>query len=322
MTSSLRSHLIVLFILWLLCLPCAGAGHERPVVEGPWWQVAGDPDLGAYTSEKQQPVDFGIWQAADGSWQIWSCIRYTKCGGHTRLFYRWEGKRLTDTRWKPMGITMEADTSLGEAKGGLQAPHVFKEGGVYYMVYGDWNRICLATSTDGKTFKRVLKADDGEPDLFAGPYPQTRDAMVLKVGGLFYCYYMGHKKDAQYDSAIFCRTSHDLKQWSEAMMVSAGGIADTQCNWFGGDAECPFVVAKGGLFYLFRNQLYGRPSLNTQYASPNPLNFGVGHDDFRVGTLAVAAPEMILYEGQYYIAALMPSLKGIQIARLKWVRPR
>ncbi len=292
------------------------------MIEGPWWQVAGDPDLGVYTSEQQQPVDFGIWQAADGTWQIWSCIRHTKCGGHTRLFYCWEGESLTDTHWKPMGIAMEADTSLGEAKGGLQAPHVFKVDGVYYMVYGDWNRVCLAKSRDGKTFARVLKEEDGEPDLFAGPYPQARDAMMLKVGGLFYCYYMGHEKEAQYDSAIFCRTSHNLKQWSEAMMVSAGGIADTQCNWFGGDAECPFVVERDGLFYLFRNQLYGRPSLNTQYASPNPLNFGVGHDDFRIGTLAVAAPEIVLHEGQYYIAALMPSLKGIQIARLKWVRPR
>ncbi len=106
------------------------------------------------------------------------------------------------------------------------------------------------------------------------------------------------------------------------MMVSAGGVASTQCNWFGGDAECPFVVQKGGLFYLFRNQLYGVPSLNTQYASPNPLNFGVGHDHFRIATLPVAAPEVILHEGQYYIATLMPSLKGIQIAKLKWTPAR
>ena len=30
----------------------------RPVIDGPWWQVAGNPDLGEYTREKQQPVDF------------------------------------------------------------------------------------------------------------------------------------------------------------------------------------------------------------------------------------------------------------------------
>jgi len=310
---------MVLSIALESCLACCADEVERPVIDGPWWQVAGDPDLGDYTDAKQQPVDFGIWQAADGTWQIWSCIRHTRCGGHTRLFYRWEGKKLTDTDWQPMGIAMEADPLLGEQKGGLQAPHVFKEGDTYYMVYGDWERICLAKSKDGKTFQRVLN-EKGQPDLFSGPYPQSRDAMMLKVGNLFHCYYMGHEKGAKYESAIFCRTSPDLKYWSEAMMVSAGGIAVTQCNWYGGDAECPFVVHKDGLFYLFRNQLYGVPSLNTQYASPNPLNFGVGHDEFRIGTLPVAAPEIILHEGQYYIAALMPSLKGIQIAKLKWTK--
>ena len=310
--------LMALFVAGGLGLPCGADAVERPAIDGAWWQVAGDPDLGDYTSEKQQPVDFGIWRAADGTWQIWSCIRHTKCGGHTRLFYRWEGEKLTDTNWTPMGIAMEADPNLGEALGGLQAPHVFKKADNYYMVYGDWNRICLAKSTDGKRFQRVLN-ERGQPDLFSGPYPQSRDAMVLKIGPLFCCYYMGHEKDAKYESAIFCRTSPDLKEWSEPLIVSAGGIAVTQCNWFGGDAECPFVVQRDGLFYLFRNQLYGVPSLNTHYASPNPLNFGVGHDRFRIGTLPVAAPEIILDDGQYYIAALMPSLKGIRIAKLKWV---
>ena len=30
------------------------------------------------------------------------------------------------------------------------------------------------------------------------------------------------------------------------------------------------------------------------------------------------APEIIEHEGEYYIASLLPSLKGIQIARLRW----
>ena len=38
-------------------------------------------------------------------------------------------------------------------------------------------------------------------------------------------------------------------------------------------------------------------------------------------TLPIAAPEIIKHEGTYYIAALLPSLQGIQIARLEWVRP-
>ena len=51
-----------------------------------------------------------------------------------------------------MGIAMEADPALGETQGGLQAPYVFKVKDLYHMVYGDWARICLATSADSPTF--------------------------------------------------------------------------------------------------------------------------------------------------------------------------
>jgi len=275
--------------------------------------------LGQFTGDTQQPVDFAIWQAADGTWQLWSCIRGTHCGGQTRLFHRWEGRRLTNGHWQPMGVAMQADPALGETEGGLQAPYVFKGKECYYMVYGDWRRICLATSKDGKTFTRVLN-ERGQSDLFSGPYDNTRDPMMIKRGDLYYCYYMGHKKGAKYQSAVFCRTSDDLKHWSEAMMVAAGGKAASQTPWFGGDAECPFVVQKDGRCYLFRTQRYGRENLSTQYVSRNPLCFGVGTDLYRVGTLPVAAPEILCYEGRWYIAALNPALDGIRLARLQWVQ--
>jgi hypothetical protein len=62
-----------------------------PAIDGDWWQVAGDPDVGEYTTAEQQPVDFCIWQADDGTWQVWSCVRKTKYPGKTRLFFGWEG---------------------------------------------------------------------------------------------------------------------------------------------------------------------------------------------------------------------------------------
>ena len=316
----MKKLMLLISILFTINL---AEGQERyqvqiPTIDGDWWQVAGDPNLGEYTTPKQQPVDFGVWQAADGTWQLWSCIRHTACGGNTRLFYRWEGKNLTDTDWKSMGIAMEADTTLGETKGGLQAPHVIKVDDTWYMFYGDWVNICLATSKDGKNFTRVIK-DDGTPALFTGPLYNTRDAMTLEYNGLYYCYYMGSQKDEKPHSAIYCRTSVDLKKWSEPMMVSAGGSPEDKDRWFGGDAECPFVVEKDGLFYLFRNQMYGEDNLNTQYCSSNLMDFGVNDDQFMIGEMAVAAPEIIIHEGDYYMAALLPSLKGIRIAKLKWI---
>jgi hypothetical protein len=289
----------------------------KPQIVSDWWQAAGDPDLGAIGSPEQQPVDFAVWQAGDGTWQLWSCIRHTACGGKTRLFYRWEGADLLQEHWAPKGIAMEARPDLGETPGGLQAPHVIRERGTYYMFYGDWNRICLATSSDGKSFERV-PVSAGQPGLFSGPYENTRDPMVLDVGGTFYCYYTGHKKDATPACAVFCRTSADLVSWSDPVIVSAGGAARSQTGWYGGDCECPFVVEIGGQFCLFRNQRYGPDNLNTQYCSSDPLDFGIDDDRFYVGTLPVAAAEIVAHQGRYYIAALLPTLKGIRMARLDW----
>ena len=51
---------------------------------------------------------------------------------------------------------MIADSKCGESKGGLQAPFVFKATNRYYMVYGDWEHICLAASEAGKVFNPKL----------------------------------------------------------------------------------------------------------------------------------------------------------------------
>lgn len=306
---------VVSFGLALAVSGASAQGWQSPVISSSWWQVAGNPNLGPLSTPQQQPVDFSIWQAADGTWQLWSCIRGTNCGGWSRLFHRWEGRDLTQPNWTPMGIAMQADPALGEQPGGLQAPHVFTHQGVWYMVYGDFMRICLARSTDGKIFTRVLR-DNGQPNLFDGPFLNTRDPMMLRFGNLWVCYYTGLQVNPPYYCAVFCRTSADLKYWSEPMFVSAGGSASSPPTMF--DAECPFVLERNGYYYLFRNQIYGANALNTQYASRDPFNFGVGHDRYRIGTLPVAAPEIVVHNGHYYIAALMPNLDGIRIAKLHW----
>ena len=289
------------------------AAHKLiPQIDGDWWQIAGNPDLGELTGEKQQPVDFAIWQAEDGTWQLWSCIRQTKCGGKTRLFYRWEGKALTDANWTPRGIALRADPDVGETNGGLQAPHVIRRNGTFLMFYGDWQHIALATSNDGKTFKRHLNSA-GTVGLFdEGPGSNTRDPMILPIGDLLYCYYTAFPGGR---GAVYCRTSRgNLDDWGASKIVAFGGQAGT--NPF--SAECPHVVFIDGYYYLFRTQRYGQDAQTSVYRSQDPLDFGIEDDRCFVGTLPVAAPEIVRHDGKWFIAALNPGLNGIHIARLKW----
>jgi hypothetical protein len=292
----------------LLAAGMAAPADDEPLVpalEGEPWTVAGDPDLGAYTDPKQQPVDFGIWQAADGTWQLWSCIRNTKCGGKTRLFHRWEGKTLTDRDWAPKGIAMEADPARGEMAGGLQAPFVLRIDGQYRMFYGDWERIRTATSADGKTFTRV---EGGFVDV---PGANTRDPMVFAVDGTWHCVTTAHPEQK---GAVYSCLSKDFQTWTDPKIIAKGGAAGSGPY----SAECPFVVRRKGTYYLFRTQRYGKDSQTTVYRSKDPREFGVDDDRCRIGTLPLAAPEIVEHDGRDYIAYLLPSLKGIQISKLSW----
>ncbi len=294
-----------------------------PVIDGDWWQIAGNPDMGDISTPDQQPVDFGIWQASDGTWQLWSCIRKTKAGPKTRLLYGWEGESITDSDWNETGIAMEGDPSLGEWSGGLQAPHVIKEGLRYLMFYGDWRRICLAESYDGKNFTRVLNGG-GQPDLFTEhdfePHDNNtaRDPMVIKRGNTYYCYYTSHTTKYDPDGAAYCRSSINLRDWTESVMVSHSPPFPGNSPKY--SDECPHVVylPEVDLYYLFVTQIYGEHSQTTVYASPNPYYFGIDDDQYKVCTLPVAAPEIIKHDGQWYIASTMPSLQGIHLAKLKW----
>jgi hypothetical protein len=292
--------------------PDSGGKVLVPVIDGDFWQIAGEPDLGSLTTPTQQPVDFAVWPAPDGTWQLWSCIRGTNIGGNSRLFYRWEGSAITAPTWTPKGIAMEADPSYGETPGGLQAPYVFEEAGLYHMVYGDWEHIAHQTSADGKTFTRVLH--DGMSGMFSeGPGDGTRDPMVLKIADTYYAYYTANPGGL---GADYVRTSNDLATWSASTKIASGGEAGTG----GSSAECPFVVYRQDqqAYYLFRTQHYGTGAETRVYRSTDPTSFGIDDDSHLVARLPVAAPEIVVANGQYYIAALLPSLQGIHVAKLVW----
>ena len=140
----------------------------------------------------------------------------------------------------------------------------------------------------------------------------TRDPMLLLVDGLWHCYYNAYPHRQGVD---YVRTSKDLLHWSESKAVAYGGEAGASPY----DAECPHVVKVDDQFYLFRTQQYGKENISRVYHSPDPNIFGINQDDrYLVCSLPVAAPELVEYNGQWYIAALREDLHGIRIARLAW----
>ncbi len=290
------------------------AAPAIPRISSEWWQIAGSPDLGELGQRQQQPVDFALWQAADGTWQLWSCVRNTREPGRTRLFYRWEGARLTDPDWRPMGIAMHADLAIGETAGGLQAPFVVRTGGRFLMFYGDWANIRSQESSDGKTFVR-RPAVDGSPHFGRDAESNTRDPMVLRVGDEWLCYYTANPEKR---GRVFVRASKDLRTWGAEREVAGPGVAPRDLRY---SAECPFVVEPAaGEFYLFYTQIYGVRAHTTVRYSRDPLDFAA--EDKVIAELPIAAPELVRFNGEWFIAALRGDLKGIQVARLVWDRPK
>lgn len=283
-----------------------------PVIEGDWVRIASNPDLGQWTSPEQEPVDFAIWQAADGSWQLWSCIRKTLHPGRTRVFHRWEGSSLEEGDWEPRGITFTGDGAIGETVGGMQAPHVIKVDGQYRMYYGDYRHICLALSEDGKAFEKVLLEYEMAGLFGEGPTAMARDPMLIQIGPLWYCYYTAQPDG---EMGIRVRTSSDLVRFSEPRIVMTGGQSGT--DWW--NFECPHVVRVGEYFYLFHTQRYDKGNQQTSvYASADPTYFGINDDSNFVCHLPVAAPEIVYDRGTMYLAALTPELDGIRLVRLGW----
>ena len=292
-----------------------------PMLEGEQWHIGNNPDLGVLNREGQEIVDHAIFPSDDGHWHLWACIRGTAVG---RLFYHWEGTSPLAPDWEPRGVAMRADAAFGESlddwngEEWIQAPHVIVRDGKHHMFYGGHRsetgacQVCLATSADGRAFERY-RDERGHSRVFVGP-GEARDPMVLRIEDTYYCYYAGHDPDQRAPCKVYCRTSSDLLHWSEYHTVNWGGVAG-EGPW---SAECPFVVQRGKWFYLFRTCRYQPPAETHVYCSEDPLDFGRGDDSKHLTTLRVAAPEVLLCDGEWFISSVEDLRGGVQLSRLAW----
>ncbi len=168
---------------------------------------------------KQQVVDHGFIQDANGKWQLWACIRGTKVG---RLLYGWEGESLTDGRlWDQKGVVARASKEWVEAAREsaeqIQAPYFMKIGDTYYCFYNSAG-IRIMTSRDGTNYERTKFKNNSNL-----PYDKGgRDVMVRKEGDTYFSYstISTISKDGWPRGFVSVRTSKDLKKWSDYTVVS------------------------------------------------------------------------------------------------------
>lgn len=330
------------------------AGKLRPVLEGDWRLIAPAPDLtrhfgpGNAPYEKQADrhelnavVDHHVFQDAAGIWHAWACVRNTQVG---RVLYHWRTADFHASPWEDTGEMVRCDRSCGESVddyGGmewLQSPFVVRDGGTFYMFYGGHTtgadasgrpasgddprnecQMCLMTSPDGVAWKRHHNAD-GTSRVFVGP-GEVRDPCVVRIGGLWHCYYAGYELQQADRPGFYCRSSSDLVHWSAPACVhrdlEVGAEFGMRRRWH---TECPFVVEREGWYYLFRTLRYYNP-ITYVYRSADPLDFGIdGAGDRLITQLPVAAPEVIAGpDGREYLTSVHNPPLGMQMAPLRWV---
>ncbi|MEX2513384.1 MAG: hypothetical protein WD398_10805 [Cyclobacteriaceae bacterium] len=92
-----------------------------PVLFGDWWLIGPPPSQGRNNIPvkmgkdgkfmKYESVDHHIFQAEDGNWHLWGCVRHTGWG---RILY----KNLTDSPWEATGEFIRANAAFGESING------------------------------------------------------------------------------------------------------------------------------------------------------------------------------------------------------------
>ncbi len=323
--------------------------RQRPVIASDWIIIGPNPDMkniGIPFQERQEAVDHHVFCGPDKKWHLWSCLR--NCSGmNRRILYHWEGESLQQEQWTCTDEILLGDTQYGECLGGaegtqdtqIQSPFVVEQDGTWYMLYGGLTvsaedseqtgdallatrgtcQMCLMTSPDGRSWTRHLN-DKGQSRIFTGP-GNVRDPSLIKIDGLWYCYYAGYHDGDPLNCGIYLRTSQDLMNWSDWEIVNY----DEHFHHHAYMAESPTVIEHEGLYYLFRTENY-QSARSHVYCSDDPRNFGIDDgrkvdmNEYYVGRIPVAAPELITdHNGDLYVSSNHDLSGGVRLARIAWV---
>jgi len=289
------------------------------------WRIAASPSGYEWDNgDTDEVVDFTIFQAADGTWQLIACVR--KCtfpvayetgkNYRGRILFRWESDDLFASDWKEMGVFKTTDdlppgVPVKNNKGMIQAPHVVKDNGLYYMIYNSKDAHMMV-STNGKDW-----ADQAD---FSGNYTffkmaGGRDIMLVDnrdVDGKWYAVHTPQTKG--YDSRGYELVYHT----AENLLGPWSGPAGMAKRDFWQDVESPFIVRRTGWYYLFlQDWVYAEQKLTDYFDAPlTDL-----HSFNRMPRRGIA-PEIVSYQGKDYFAAYntikTDPHEGIEIRPMLW----
>lgn len=294
---------------------------ETPVITGEWVHIFNpneDPER-AKESDKWYTNDHCFAKGPDGRWHAYGIIGHAPARpwiGETKFFHI-SADSMQQKKWQDHGYALE--TKKGEERV-LWAPTIYHEQGsktwhMFYNIgnlqekaytYCSWGGLCRADSSDMKQWERHPL----NPQFT--DFGHARDSFIMKDKGVYYFYYTRTASEVDGRATIALRTSPDLEHWSGAQKAH---IQEHKSDW-GGDAESPYVVKRGEIYYLFICRALTGYNQTHVYWSKDPKHFP--NENF-VCELPTHASEVIqVSDTEWYISNTGWDKPGLYIAPMEW----
>jgi beta-fructofuranosidase len=212
------------------------------VEAGPFERIY-DPSVGE--AERWYINDHTFVRDHRGTWHLFGITHAEPFAPHDETQLAHATAPALHGPWTKQPVALRADPTLQESV--LWAPHAVAHDGRYWMFVCAGGpsptqfRLHLATSDDCWTWTR-----HAENPLRVDGY-EARDPMVLRIGERWVLYYTATTAPEGGNFAVVAMESDDLVRWRGRRVVYTDACSGTG----GGPTESPFVVARGGRYFLF-----------------------------------------------------------------------
>jgi beta-fructofuranosidase len=266
MGKGLRLLALVLVLTGLTVAPAGAAPAPPSVSAGAFFRVY-DPSVGE-TQQWYYNDHTMIRDVVTGTWHVYAITHAEPANPLDEKVFGHATAPSPTGPWTKRPFALTADPAAGESH--IWAPHVIFHNGLYYLYYVGGTpdhaayRMHLATSTDLTTWTR-----SAANPLFTDGF-DARDPMVTRVGPQWVMYYTANRTPQGGNHQVAFRTSTDLVHWSGKQVAFEHSAAGTS----GGPTESPFVVFRGGWWYLSVCCDAGYKDTRV-YRSRDPFHFSV-----------------------------------------------